>query len=41
VSENEELRRIYGPKEENLTVGWRILHKEELEFSVIHMIMFG
>jgi hypothetical protein len=41
VSGNEELRRIYGPKEENITVGWRILHKEEIKFSVLHVTMFG
>jgi hypothetical protein len=41
VSENEELRRIYGPKGEKLTVGWKILHKEELKFFGLHMIMFG
>jgi hypothetical protein len=41
VSENGELRRIYGLKKENLTVGWRILHKEKFKFYVFHMIIFG
>jgi hypothetical protein len=30
VSENEVLRRIFGPKMEKLVGGWRRLHNEEL-----------
>jgi hypothetical protein len=30
VSENRELRRIFGPKREEVAGGWRILHNEEL-----------
>jgi hypothetical protein len=28
VSENRVLRRIFGPKREEVTGGWRRLHKE-------------
>jgi hypothetical protein len=30
VFENMVLRRIYGPKRDEVTVGWRKLHNEEL-----------
>jgi hypothetical protein len=30
VSENRVLRRIFGPKGEEVTGGWRRLHNEEL-----------
>jgi hypothetical protein len=30
VSENAVLRRIFGPKREELAGGWRRLHNEEL-----------
>jgi hypothetical protein len=30
VFENRELRRIYGPKRDEMTEGWRKLHNEEL-----------
>jgi hypothetical protein len=30
VSENRALRRIFGPKREEVAGGWRRLHKEEL-----------
>jgi len=30
VSENRVLRRIFGPKEEEATGGWRRLHNEKL-----------
>jgi hypothetical protein len=30
VFENRELRRIFGPKREEVTGGWRKLHNEEL-----------
>jgi hypothetical protein len=28
--ENRELRRIFGPKKDEMTEGWRKLHNEEL-----------
>jgi hypothetical protein len=30
VSENRVLRRIFGPKREDMVVGWIKLHNEEL-----------
>jgi hypothetical protein len=30
VFENRVLRRIYGPRRDEVTGGWRKLHKEEL-----------
>jgi hypothetical protein len=30
VFENRVLRRIFGPKRDEVTVGWRKLHNEEL-----------
>jgi hypothetical protein len=30
VSENRVLRRIFGPKSDEVTGGWRKLHNEEL-----------
>jgi PAS domain-containing protein len=30
VLENRVLRRIFGPKREEVAEGWRILHNEEL-----------
>jgi hypothetical protein len=30
VFEHRELRRIFGPKRDGVTGGWRKLHKEEL-----------
>jgi hypothetical protein len=30
VSENRELRRIFGPMREKVTGGWRKLHSEKL-----------
>jgi hypothetical protein len=30
VFENRMLRRIFGPKEHEVTGGWRILHNDEL-----------
>jgi hypothetical protein len=30
VSENRMLRRLFGPKREEVAGGWRRLHKEEL-----------
>jgi hypothetical protein len=31
VFENRVLRRIFGPKSDEVTLGWRKLHKEELQ----------
>jgi hypothetical protein len=31
VFENRVLRRIFGPKREEVTGGWRKLHNEELK----------
>jgi hypothetical protein len=36
VSENRVLRRIFGPKREEVDRGWRRLHNEEL-----HKILLG
>jgi hypothetical protein len=30
VTENRLLRKIFGPEREEVTVGWRKLHNEEL-----------
>jgi hypothetical protein len=30
VFENKVLRRVFGPKRDGLTGGWRLLHNEEL-----------
>jgi hypothetical protein len=43
VFENRVLRRIFGPKRDEVTGGWRKLHKEELHNlysspSIIRMI---
>jgi hypothetical protein len=43
VFENRELRRIFGPKRDEVTGGWRKLHSEELHNlysspSIIRMI---
>jgi hypothetical protein len=33
VSENRVLRRMFGPKREKVTGGWKRLHNEELHFA--------
>jgi hypothetical protein len=43
VSENSALRRLFGPKRDEVTGGWRKLHNEELHNlysspSIIRMI---
>jgi hypothetical protein len=43
VFENKVLRRIFGPKRDEVTGGWRILHNEELRdlyysLSIIRLI---
>jgi hypothetical protein len=35
VFENRVLRRTIGPKRDEVTGEWRILHKEELEFIYV------
>jgi hypothetical protein len=44
VFENTVLRRIFGPKRDEVTMGWRKLHNEELHNlysppNIIRMIM--
>ena len=38
--ENRVLRRIFGPKRDEVTGEWRKLHNEELRIC-IHPILFG
>jgi hypothetical protein len=43
VFQNKVLRRIFGPKRDDVTGGWRKLHNEELNYlysspSIIRMI---
>jgi hypothetical protein len=43
MSENRVLRRLFGPKRDEVTGGWRKLHKEELHYlysspSVLRMM---
>ena len=39
--ENRVLRRIFGPKRDEVTGEWRKLHNEELIICTPHPIMFG
>jgi hypothetical protein len=39
VFENRVLRRIFGPKRDEVTREWRRLHKKEL--NALHQISFG
>jgi hypothetical protein len=41
VFENRVLRRIFGPKRDEVIGGWRKLHNEELHNSIIRMIKSG
>jgi hypothetical protein len=34
------LRRLFGPKREEVTQGWRDLHNEELMIWALHLILF-
>ena len=36
VSENRDLRRIFGPTSNKVTGEWRKLYNEELNFNVCH-----
>jgi hypothetical protein len=35
------LRRIFGPKRDEVTGEWRKLHKEELNDRTLHQMLFG
>jgi hypothetical protein len=41
VFENRVLRRIFGPKRDEVTREWRKLHIEELRISSPHSLLFG
>jgi len=41
VFENRALRRIFGPKWDDITGEWRKLHNEELNDCILHPIFFG
>jgi len=38
---NRVLRRIFGPKRDEVTGEWRKLHNEELMICTPHQILFG
>jgi hypothetical protein len=40
VFKSRELRRIFGPKSDEVTGEWRRLHNEEL-YAVHYQILFG
>jgi hypothetical protein len=41
VFENRMLRRIFGPKRDEVTGEWRRLHDEELYVLCSHQMLFG
>ena len=41
VLENKVLRRIFGPKRDEVTWKWRELHNEELNDRTLYPILFG
>jgi hypothetical protein len=41
VSENRVLRRIFGPKRDEVTGGWKKLHNEELHICTHLQILLG
>jgi hypothetical protein len=41
VFENRVLRRIFGPKRDEVTGEWRRLHDKELLLCTPHQISFG
>jgi hypothetical protein len=41
VFENSVLRRIFGPKRDEVTGEWRRLHNEELDVIYSSAILFG
>ena len=40
VFENRVLRRIFGPKKDNVTREWRKLHNGEFNDCTLHLILF-
>jgi hypothetical protein len=41
VFENRVLRRVFGPKREEVARGWRRLHKEELHNFMLYKTLLG
>jgi len=41
VLENRVLRKIFGPKRDKVTGGWRRLHNEHLMICTPHQILYG
>jgi len=41
VLENRVLRKIFGPKRDKVTGGWRRLHNELLVICTHHQILYG
>ena len=41
VFENRVLRRVFGPKKDEITGEWRKLHNESLMICTPHQILFG
>jgi hypothetical protein len=41
VFKNKMLRRIFGPKRDEVAGGWRKLNTEELHSIALHKILFG
>ena len=41
VFENRVLRRIFGPKRDEVTREWRKLHNEDLKICTLHPISLG
>jgi hypothetical protein len=41
VFENRVLRRIFGPKRDEVTGGWRKLHNEELHGCTLRPVLLG
>jgi hypothetical protein len=41
VFENRMLRRIFGPRRDEVAGGWRTLHNEELHNCTLHQILLG
>ena len=39
--ENRVLRRIYGPKRDEVTGEWRKLHNKEFSDRTPHLLLFG
>jgi hypothetical protein len=41
VSENRVMRRMFGPRRDEVTGDWRILHNEELCHLTPHPLLWG